>query len=266
VLTQKKIIGSAFSDGQPQLSPDRTRIAFVSVRSGETEIWRSDADGTDLLQLTSFGGENAGTPRWSPDGKWIAFDRRPGPHSQIYVVDVEGRNLHAITSGDYEHSVPSWSRDGQSIYFGSMRTGEWQLWKQNLGDSSPVQITKHGGFTAFESYDRKTVYYTKREGEGIWSIPIEGGEETRVTAAPRLGDWGNWAVSENGIYLLENDIMPRPTIEFYNFKTRKLTPVISLEHSGRQWNPGLDASRDGRTVLFVQWEPQTSIAMVENFQ
>ena len=178
----------------------------------------------------------------------------------------KGRNMHAITSGDYDNSVPSWSRDGQWIYFGSMRTGEWQLWKQKPEGGGPVQVTQHGGFTAFESYDGKTVYYSKRDGEGIWSIPVAGGAETRVTAAPRLGNWGNFAVSETGLYLLDDDVMPRPTIEFYNFQTRKLTPVIRLEHSGHAWAPGLDASRDGRTVLFVQWEPQASIAMVENFQ
>jgi hypothetical protein len=162
--------------------------------------------------------------------------------------------------------VPSWSRDGRSIYFGSIRSGEWQLWKQKLGDPSPIQITKHGGFTGFESYDGKTVYYTKRDGEGIWTIPVAGGDETRVTAAPRLGYWGNWAVSETGLYLLEDDVLPRPTIEFYNFKTHRLTPVIQLEQSGRAWDPGLDASRDGLAVLFVQWEAQASIAMVEDFQ
>ena len=218
------------------------------------------------MQLTSFGGEIAGTPRWSPDGKWIAFDRRPGTHSQIYVVDAEGRNMHAITDGEYDHSGASFSRDGQSIYFGSMRSGRWQLWKQKVRDGSAVQITQHGGFTAFESYDGKTLFYTKRDGEGIWSIPLGGGPETRVTAAPRLGDWGYWTVSETGLYLLDDDAGPRPTIEFYNFKTRKLTPVLQLEHSNFPWSPGLDVSRDGRTMLFVQYNPQTALAMVENFQ
>ena len=127
-------------------------------------------------------------------------------------------------------------------------------------------MTQHGGFTAFESYDGKTLYYTKKEKEGIWSIPMSDGAETRVTAAPRRGFWGHWAVCETGLYLLDNDILPRPTIEFYSFKTRKLTPVIRLEKSPHEWNPSLDASRDGRIVLFVEQQEQTALAMVENFQ
>jgi Tol biopolymer transport system component len=266
VVASKKVLASVVSESQPQLSPDQSKIAFVSFRSGNYEIWRSDADGGNPLQLTAFGGENAGTPRWSPDGKWIAFDRRPEAHSQIYVVDVDGRNLHAITDGDFDNSVPSWSRDGQSIYFGSMRTGEWQLWKQKPDGGTPVQVTQHGGFTAFESYDGKTLYYTKKDEEGIWSIPMGSGAETRVTSAPRIGSWGHWAVTETGLYLLEDDIVPHPTIEFYDFNSGKLTPVLQLEYSDAPQQPGLDASRDGRTVLFVQFQPQSSLAMVEDFQ
>jgi Tol biopolymer transport system component/DNA-binding winged helix-turn-helix (wHTH) protein len=266
VLARKKVVTSPIGDDSPQLSPDGTKIAFASARSGNMEIWRSDADGSNPLQLTSFGGDLDGTPRWSPDGKWIVFDRRPAKHSQIYVVDTEGRNLRALTDGEYENSVPSFSRDGKSIYFGSMRRGSWQLWKQNFAGGEPVQMTQHGGFTAFESYDGKTLYYTKKEKEGIWSIPMSDGAETRVTAAPRRGFWGHWAVCETGLYLLDNDILPRPTIEFYSFKTRKLTPVIRLEKSPHEWNPSLDASRDGRIVLFVEQQEQTALAMVENFQ
>jgi Tol biopolymer transport system component len=266
VLGRKKILTSPVRDDSPQLSPDGTKIAFASARSGNIEIWRSDADGSNPLQLTSFGGELDGTPRWSPDGKWIVFDRRPGKHSQIYVVDAEGRNLQALTDGEYENSVPSFSRDGKSIYFGSMRSGNWQLWKQSFDGGKAFQITQHGGFTAFESYDGKTLYHTKREEEGIWSIPMSGGAETRVTAAPRRGFWGHWAVCETGLYLLDNDILPRPTIEFYNFKTRKLTLVIRLEESAQAGNPSLDASRDGRIVLYVQYQAQSALAMVENFQ
>jgi Tol biopolymer transport system component len=72
------------------------------------------------VQLTSLGG-HAGTPRWSPDGRWIAFDYRLAAHSQIYLIDSEGRNTHAITSGNYENLVPSWSRDGAFVYFASAR-------------------------------------------------------------------------------------------------------------------------------------------------
>jgi Tol biopolymer transport system component len=57
VLQQKKILASAIYDAQPQSSSDGTKIAFLSARSGNGELWTSNADGSDPVQLTSFGGE-----------------------------------------------------------------------------------------------------------------------------------------------------------------------------------------------------------------
>ena len=51
-------------------------MIFESGRSGRQEIWRSDWDGSNPLQMTFFDEGFSGTPRWSPDGKWIAFDHR----------------------------------------------------------------------------------------------------------------------------------------------------------------------------------------------
>jgi Tol biopolymer transport system component len=85
LLSQKKIIDSSTIDLGPELSPDGKQIVYMSALSGAGNTWRSEADGSNPLQLTSFGGEVNGTPRWSPDGKWIVFDRRPNDHAQIYV-------------------------------------------------------------------------------------------------------------------------------------------------------------------------------------
>lgn len=266
IIAQKKIISSLVNDEDPQLSPDGTKIVFISLRSGDMELWKSDADGSNPLQITSFKGEWPGYPRWSPDGKWIVFHKPSGAYSQVYVIDSDGRNLHAITAGDYDNRSPSWSRDGQSIYFVSMRSGVSQIWNQRLGSKSPVQITKHDALCGFESYDGQTLYFAKYPEEGLWSVPVGGGMETRVLAAPRIHNDSVWAISQTGVYLSDYSARPWPLIEFYNFESRKLTPVIPLEHSGLAWYPGVSASRDGRTVLFVQWDPQSSIAMVEDFQ
>jgi hypothetical protein len=73
-------------------------------------------------------------------------------------------------------------------------------------------------------------------------------------------------VTESGLYLLDADAEPRPTIEFYSFATRRITPVLSLENSPSDWNPSLSASRDGRTLFYTQYDPQSVIKMVENFR
>jgi hypothetical protein len=127
-------------------------------------------------------------------------------------------------------------------------------------------VTLNGGHAAFESYDGKRLYYSKFEGGGLWSMPVGGGAEERITDALHRGYWGHFAVTETGIYLLDADAVPRPTIMYYSFRTRQLTPVLQLQEHPLPWMANLSASRDGRTLLFTQWIPQSSIIMAENFQ
>ena len=50
----------------------------------------------------------------------IVFDRYPGPGAQLWIMDSDGRDLHSlVSSADADSEVPSWSRDGKSIYFAS---------------------------------------------------------------------------------------------------------------------------------------------------
>ena len=71
----KKICSSTRHDASAQFSPDGTRIAFHSNRSGHDEIWVCSSDGTGATQITSLGGPRCGTPRWSPatrpSSEWV---------------------------------------------------------------------------------------------------------------------------------------------------------------------------------------------------
>jgi Tol biopolymer transport system component len=264
VLSQKAVVSSANNNDSPQPSPDGTQVVFGSDPSGlGGEIWKSSSNGSDSIPLTSLGG-HAGTPRWSPDGKWIAFDYRPGARSQIYVMDSNGHSLHQITTDNSNQVVPSWSHDGKSVYFASNRTGNYEVWSRELETGRESQLTHHQGFAPEESYDGKTIYYSRFEGAGLWSVPVEGGEERLVSGALRFGYSGHFAVTEEGVYLLDADRGQGPTIMFLDFKSRRLSPILAMKENPLPWTASLAASRDGRTVYFIQSKQVSSIDMVES--
>jgi Tol biopolymer transport system component len=267
VLSQRKILElkGGLNESQ-QLSPDGKQITFAAAGSGTGNIWKSDADGSNPLQLTSFGGALTGSPRWSSDGKWIVFDRREGDHAQVFVIDAEGRNHRELTNGSFENNVPSWSRDGKSIYFSSNRTGQYELWKKDLGSGRESQVTRHGGFSAFESYDRQDLYYTKFYTSGIWRMPVAGGEEQRITDGPENWYWGAWAITRMGLYYMDVDASPRPTINFYDFSTRRTKSVFQPGGQTLPHEESLDASADGRIVLVAQHDQSSTIIISEKFQ
>jgi Tol biopolymer transport system component len=265
VLSLKQITtGSLFQDA-PQLGLDGKLLVTRTDRAGHLGLWKSDINGNDPVLLVNPQSSFVGSPHWSPDAKWIAMDYRAEKHSQIYLIDAEGRNFHALTSGDYENEVPRWSRDGLSIYFSSNRTGEWQIWRRDMATGRETQITQHGGISAFESSDRATLYYANLESGGLWQRPVAGGPEERISDALHLGYWGGFAVTDAGIYLLDADAAPRPSIVYYDFKTRKTKPVLTLDHLPIPWGPTMTASRDGLLLLFCQsGEAQTEVELAES--
>jgi Tol biopolymer transport system component/DNA-binding winged helix-turn-helix (wHTH) protein len=265
VVSQSRVLVSATGNSSAQLSPSEQQLVFES----REQIWKSKADGSDPLQLTFFETGFPGTPRWSPDEKWIAFDYRSATQrGQIYLVDSEGRNLRRLSSDDsHTDCVPSWSRDGKAVYFASNRSGDWQVWRREISTGKETQITQRGGFAAFESYDAKTLYYSKFDHAGIWKMPVRGGQEVLVTDSLHLGYWGHFAVTDNGLYLVDADAKGGPTLMYYNFKTRRTSPILTFEKTPVPWTPNLAASRDGRTLLYAQVEFENStISMAENFQ
>jgi len=98
------------------------KIAFVSDRDGNAEIYSCNADGSNIRRLTN----NAATddqPAWSPDGSHIAFVSDRTGQSEIYIMNADGSNVVRRTfSGSYPRN-PAWSSDGARIAYSSISNG-----------------------------------------------------------------------------------------------------------------------------------------------
>jgi Tol biopolymer transport system component/DNA-binding winged helix-turn-helix (wHTH) protein len=267
VVKAHGLIKTQYPEMDAQPSPDGGKIVWMSIRTGFEELWMCDAAGENAQQLTHLD-RYSGTPRWAPDGNWIVFDSYTTHGAQIFVIDPDGRNLREITSGPYDNAVPSWSRDGRSLYFASKRTGSWQLWKHSLAVGREVQMTQHGGFNAFESLDGQTLYFSKFDHGGIWKLPANGGpasggeESLAVADKPQVGYWGHWAVSRYGLYLLNTEGEPGPSIEFHPFNGH-LSRVLTLSQRPARLQPSLSASADGKTLYYTQYDRQSVIKLIE---
>jgi len=260
-----RLISSTRMESGPQFSPDGSKIVFESTRSGAYEVWMCRSDGSGLVQLSHFNSVT-GTPRWSPDGRQIAFDSRVTGDAEIYLIDSEGGSPRRFTKAGSNEVVPSWSRDGRWLYFASDRTGGWQVWKAPLEGGTAVQVTRHGGFAAFESPDGRFLYYAKGLSvPGIWRVPTAGGEEVEMIGSPQAGYWGFWALVENGIYYL--DSATKPAIMFYDLSTHRPARVFDMGNTPTPQAPALAVSPDGGTILYTELDELNSdIILVENFR
>jgi Tol biopolymer transport system component/predicted Ser/Thr protein kinase len=113
---------SGISGEQLSFSSDGRRVAYVTFPEGT--LWRSNADGTQRLQLT-VPPLYASMPRWSPDGKQIVFfSSTSGKPPRILLVSSEGGTPQELLPSDgHPQADPYWSPDGSSIIFGGTYAG-----------------------------------------------------------------------------------------------------------------------------------------------
>jgi eukaryotic-like serine/threonine-protein kinase len=250
--------GSARQHSIPQYSPDGRKIAFQSTRSGSLEVWTCDGDGSNCLQLTSFGGPELGTPRWSPDSQSIAFDCRVTGQPAVYVVAADGGTPRLLAEDAY---VPSWSRDGRWIYFASGRSGREEVWKMPAASGPAAQVTRNGGGAAFESADGKYLYYDRHlysDPDPIYRMPVEGGQEVEVV--PRLYTWACFGVTAKGVYFMPDS----RTIRFLDPGSGRVSTLATLDKARTL---GLCVSPDDRFVVWSQEDRLTSeLMLVDNFR
>ena len=262
--TPAVILTSSEQDAAPHISPSGDHIIFQSWRSGSREIWAAQIDGSNPVQLTDNPGQSAGDPNWSPDGKFIALDARLDSFAHIYVINASGGKPRAITSGSYNDVAPSWSADGQYLYFGSNRSGSWQIWRVQVdGSHAPQQITTNGGMFAMVSGDGQRIYYTKYTSAGLWQQPVAGGRERKVFDGPPAGYPDYWTLSRDGVYAL--------SIVGQQFALSRIDPqtgqarVLDL----LKYSPtvGLSISPDGKKMVYSGLISASShLTLVEDFR
>ena len=261
------LLCSTIQDDTPRFSPDGRKIVFVSNRTGSEEIWVADSDGRYPMQMTSIGGTPTGSPRWSPDGHWIAFDSRFKGSPDVFVISALGGAPRQLTPEASSEVEPSWSHDGHWIYFASDRGGQYKIWKAPLEGGAARQVTLGSGLDPLESRDGKRLYYFRPDADGIWTVPVDGGQEEAIPELRDLKRTRAWTVGEDGIYFYENGPSAAHEVQFFSFVTRRRSIVLRPDVGPPAVIPGLDVSPDGRTLLFTREDNDIEgLFMIENFR
>lgn len=121
-------ISGQSGDTSPRWSPGATRIAFVSQRQGNRDIFVMDADGSELQQLTTDPADDS-YPAWSPDGQEIAFVSERDGVFNVYIVDVASRSERRLT-GNTNNTVKyedlAWASDG-TLAVALQRNNVWNI-------------------------------------------------------------------------------------------------------------------------------------------
>src|SRR5882762_1428808 len=136
-----KLTPDTASASDPAFSPDGSRIAFLSQRDGNAEIYVMNADGTGSTRITNDP-QPDGRPSFMPDGQALVFhSARTAGKQQIWIVNVDVSALTQLTR-DSANSSPTASPDGQTIAYVSTRNKDSDIWLMARDGSNQRQFTR----------------------------------------------------------------------------------------------------------------------------
>src|SRR5438876_3364614 len=223
------------SASDPAFSPDGSRIAFVSQRDGNAEIYVMNADGTGTTRITNDP-QPDGRPCFMPDGQSVVFhSSRTAGKQQIWAVNVDGTGLTQLTR-DSVNSSPAVSPDGQTIAYVSTRNKDGDIWLMNRDGTNQRQFTRSPQQREAEPRflrDGTLVYLVeRREGNRTVQQVIRADLATGATTAITGTDLAiaSFAVSPSGDLLAlvvnaEPQNRRNPTYRVYVQPVSSATPV-----------------------------------------
>lgn len=128
-------------NGDPAWSPDGRKIAFVSGRDGNFEIYVMKADGSAQTRLTD---NELGTPdlqpAWSPDGTKIAFSSRRDALYGIFTMNADGSEQTRLSSSPTLQAAPTWSPDGARIAYTNSISGNLDIFVMDSNGDDSIDI------------------------------------------------------------------------------------------------------------------------------
>jgi Tol biopolymer transport system component/C-terminal processing protease CtpA/Prc len=250
------------SFAQPAISPDGTRIAFVSGGA----LWEVPAAGGAAHLMVADKGADS-RPLFSPDGNRLAFVSDTTGDGDIYVLDIASGELSRVTHADGRDELSGWSRDGQWLYFSSGRDnvgGFNAVYRVRATGGTPMPVSLEayrneeqgvpspdnatvalvgGGMGAFQWWRHGSAHI---DHGAIWLLANDGSHVySRLTPDDARADWPMWAPDNQSLYYMSDR---GGTENIWHVQRDGNEAALTHFTDGRVLWPTI--SGDGKTIAF----------------
>lgn len=190
--TAQILVAHPATESRPMFSPDGRRLAFVSNRTGNGDIYVLNLETNDLSRLT-FDDNADNLDAWSRDGRWIYFSsssRDISGMSDIFRVSATGGTPQQVSGDRYTSEFfAAPSPDGNAVAFSARGIANGQWWRKGRShiDESEIwlktgdsyeQLTTRGAkqlWTMWSADGARIFYVSDRTGaQNVWTQPLKG--------------------------------------------------------------------------------------------
>jgi TolB protein len=194
--------------GRP--GPFLSRMAFISDRTGNSELWVMDWNGSNAKQLTKHG-SIALAPAWSPDGSHLAFTSYLRGNPALYLLTPKEGYLKMLWDKGGVNSSASFSPDGSRLAFASSTDGNVDIYVMSIEGGEARRITTARGIDtqpAWAPNGRQIAFTSTRSGSPqIYLMDVDGTGVRRLSFAGEFHDEPAW--SEDGLRVVSTTRIDR---------------------------------------------------------
>ncbi len=249
-------------DSHPRYSPDGSKIAFSSDRSGMENFWIMNADGKNPRAITDQKDYQHKNAAWTPDGQYLigrkVDTRKAGANlpTELWMFHIRGGSGIKLTNSDEINnpSGPVVSRDGRYVYFArrtgrfsytpDMSSGLWHIFRydrvtgdvlpltQGFGGAARPAISPDGKTLTFVSRrDSKTVLVARNLNSGAEEILVGDVTRDEQEGFTSSDVWPNYAFTPDGKSLIYYNHGKIERLDLATKKTNGIPFTVKVEQS-----------------------------------
>lgn len=196
------LVSHPATESRPLFSPDGTRLAFVSTRTGNGDIYVLHLASGQLKRIT-FDSATEQLDAWSRDGKYLYFSspgQDIGSMADVFRVSADGGTPMPVSADRYVaefFAAPSPDGGTLALTARGMTFAQWwrhghshidesEIWLETLAVTPKYQLLQGGDFKCLWpmwSADGARIYFVSDQGgaENIWEKPARGGTARQIT-------------------------------------------------------------------------------------
>ncbi|MBK6432594.1 carboxypeptidase regulatory-like domain-containing protein [Candidatus Amarolinea dominans] len=201
VLTNEVLMPAPSAAETPSSYTGWTRLAFVSYRNANWEVYTARGDGSQATRVTNHTATEL-EPRLNRGGTRIAFaSNRTGAY-EIYVANADGSDVRQLTSGSGHKRQPDWSPDGRRLVFAQEHGDNWDIRIINADGTGAQWVASHPDDDLYPSWSRSGelvwVRYLGFDGT-LWAANSDGSQAHAISSPFRFLQNPVWSPNHNYI-------------------------------------------------------------------